>query len=178
MANRIYTVGHSTHPIDAFVALVKAHGVNYLVDVRTIARSRHNPQFGEDQLMISLPLNGIGYLRLKALGGLRNTTKESANTGWKNASFRGYADYMQTRAFTAGVEELLEVSQRFTVAIMCAEAVPWRCHRSLIGDALLVRNVDVLDIMTPKSTKPHTLTDFASVDGLQITYPPPTGFLV
>ena len=174
MTERIYTVGHSTHPIEEFVELLRAHGVTQLADVRTIPKSRHNPQFGEDELRVSLPQNGIAYQRLEALGGLRHTMKDSVNGAWKNASFRGYADYMQTDAFEAGLAELIELGDQKTTAIMCAEAVPWRCHRSLIGDALLVRGIEVLDIMTTKSAKPHTLTGFARVDGTRLTYPPPS----
>jgi len=172
MTERIFTVGHSTHPIEEFVELLRAHGVSQLVDIRTIAKSRHNPQFWEDQLSQSLPENRIAYQRLEALGGLRRTTKDSVNGEWKNASFRGYADYMQTDAFEAGLAELLALGAQKPIAIMCAEAVPWRCHRSLVGDALLVRGVEVLDIMTAKSAKPHKLTSFARVEGTRITYPP------
>ncbi|MET0887434.1 MAG: DUF488 domain-containing protein [Mycetocola sp.] len=168
----IFTVGHSTHPIEEFAALLKAHGVSVVVDIRTIPRSRHNPQFGEDELRTSLPEFGIGYRRLEALGGLRRTTADSANTGWKNSSFRGYADYMQTSEFRAGIDELLGIAEENTVAIMCAESVPWRCHRSLVGDALLVRGFVVNDIYTVTSVKPHTLTKFAHVEGITITYPP------
>ena len=173
MTETIFTVGHSTHPIDEFVELLSAHGVEQLVDVRTIAKSRHNPQFGEDLLRATLPEHGIRYQRLEALGGLRHTTKDSVNGGWKNTSFRGYADYMQTDAFGEGIEELLRLGRSAPSAIMCAEAVPWRCHRSLVGDALLVRGVEVLDIMSAKSAKPHRLTSFAEVDGTRINYPPP-----
>jgi uncharacterized protein (DUF488 family) len=172
MNGRIFTVGHSTHPIDEFVDLLRAHGVEQIVDIRTIAKSRHNPQFWEDAMRESLPSNSIAYQRLEALGGLRGTNKSSPNGAWKNASFRGYADYMQTDAFAAGLDELLALAERTPTAIMCAEAVPWRCHRSLVGDALLVRDVEVLDIMTPKSAKPHKLTSFAHVEGTTITYPP------
>jgi uncharacterized protein (DUF488 family) len=168
---RIYTVGHSTHAIDEFIELVSAHGVQEIVDIRTIAKSRHNPQFGQDELSGSLATADIGYIRLESLGGLRHTTKKSANGAWRNKSFRGYADYMQTDAFAAGIEELLAVAAKRTVAIMCAEAVPWRCHRSLVGDALLVRDVEVCDIMSAKTAKAHTLTSFAKVDGTTITYP-------
>jgi len=175
MTSTIYTVGHSTHPIDEFVDLLRAHGVGQLVDIRTIAKSRHNPQFWEDAMRESLPANGIVYQRLESLGGLRPTTKDSVNGEWKNKSFRGYADYMQTDAFAAGLAELLTLAKKKPTAIMCAEAVPWRCHRSLVGDALLVRGVEVLDIMTPKSAKPHKLTSFAHVDGTTITYPPASG---
>lgn len=183
----IFTVGHSTHPIEEFIALLRAHDVTRVVDVRTIARSRHDPQFGAEQLVTSLPAAGIGYGHLASLGGLRHARKDSVNGAWRNASFRGYADYMQTPEFAAGIEELLELAGPEdgqglvagqglaagpgAAAIMCAEAVPWRCHRSLIGDALLVRGVEVLDIFSPTSVKPHRLTSFAVVDGLSITYP-------
>ena len=171
MTERIFTIGHSTHPIDEFVRLLTAHGVEQIVDVRTIAKSRHNPQFGEGELRQSLPASGIGYGRLETLGGLRHTVKDSPNGAWKNASFRGYADYMQTPAFTVGLDQLIESGARTTVAIMCAEAVPWRCHRSLIGDALLVRGIGVEDIMSEASVREHTMTRFARVEGTRITYP-------
>jgi uncharacterized protein (DUF488 family) len=169
---RIFTVGHSTHPIEEFAALLGAHGVTLVIDIRTVPRSRHNPQFGEEDLRASLPGFGIAYRRLEALGGLRRTTANSINTGWRNTSFRGYADYMQTDAFRAGIDELLGLADANTVAIMCAEAVPWRCHRSLVGDALLVRGARVDDIFSASSAKPHTLIRFAHVEGLTITYPP------
>ena len=172
---RVYTVGHSTHPIDEFITLITAHGVQTIVDIRTIPKSRHNPQFGQNELSASLEDSGLGYARLEALGGLRHTTKESVNGAWRNSSFRGYADYMQTPEFAAGIDELRAIAGERTVAIMCAEAVPWRCHRSLVGDALLVRGDEVLDIMSPTSAKPHTLTSFAQVDGTTITYPPEPG---
>ena len=167
----IYTIGHSTHPLEEFVAMLRANSVDEVVDVRTVPGSRHNPQFGEQELEVSMPAHGIRYEWMKHLGGLRHTTKASENLAWRNASFRGYADYMQTPAFDAGIEELIAMTKERTVAIMCAEAVPWRCHRSLIGDALLVRGVTVLDIMTEKSTKPHVLTSFAKVDGTRVWYP-------
>ena len=169
---RIFTIGHSTHPIEEFIELLRAHGVEQIADVRTIAKSRHNPQFGQDQLEQSLPAAGIGYVRLEALGGLRHARKDSVNGAWRNASFRGYADYMQTPEFAAGIEELLQLAGKRQTAIMCAEAVPWRCHRSMVGDALVVRDVEVLDIFSGTSAKAHTLTSFAAVDGTAITYPP------
>ncbi len=128
-----------------------------------------------DAMATSLPEHGIAYHRLEALGGLRHAKKDSAtgiNGAWRNASFRGYADYMQTQEFAAGIEELMAIADTTPTAIMCAEAVPWRCHRSLIGDALLVRGVEVLDIMTVKSAKAHTLTPFAKTSGTTVTYPP------
>lgn len=168
----IFTVGHSTHPIEEFIGILKAHGIKKLIDVRTVPKSRHNPQFNADALAASVRASGITYRRMESLGGLRHTTKDSPNGAWRNASFRGYADYMQTEEFAAAVEQLMERGRHSDAAIMCAEAVPWRCHRSLIGDALLVRNVSVLDIMSATSAKPHTLTSFARVDGRRVWYPP------
>lgn len=155
--------------------MLQANSVDLVADVRTIPKSRHNPQFGEDELPGSLSAAGIDYRRLSGLGGLRHTTKDSqtgVNGAWRNASFRGYADYMQTPAFDEALNELIELATRATVAIMCAEAVPWRCHRSLIGDALLARDVTVENIMSETSTKAHTLTRFALLDGTRVTYPP------
>lgn len=167
----IYTIGHSTHPINTFLDILRAHEINQLVDVRTIAKSRHNPQFAEPVLEKSLTKGGITYIRLEQLGGLRSTNNESINKAWRNKSFRGYADYMQTEEFVSGLENLITLATQKRTAIMCAEAVPWRCHRSLIGDALLVRNIEVLDVMSEKIVKPHSLTSFAVVEGTNITYP-------
>lgn len=168
---RVYTIGHSTHPIEEFIGMLKAHGIQRLVDIRTIPRSRHNPQFAVPGLASHLKRHGIDYVRLEKLGGLRKTTPDSVNQAWRNKSFRGYADYMQTPDFAAGLEELISLADQNNSVIMCAEAVPWRCHRSLVGDALLVRDIEVWDIMTEKSAKPHTMTPFAKVDGQRITYP-------
>lgn len=168
----IHTIGHSTHPIDEFIGMLKAHGVKQLIDIRTIPRSRHNPQFEQAALEKSLPDADISYIYMKDLGGLRSKTKDSQNMGWRNASFRNYADYMQTSEFSAAVDELIKLAEKAPTAIMCAEAVPWRCHRSLVGDALLVRGIKVLDIMSLTSVKPHEMTSFAVVDGRQILYPP------
>ena len=151
--------------------MLRVHNVDCVVDVRTVPGSRHNPQFGKEELGESLPGVGIGYSWMKELGGLRHTTKASTNLGWRNASFRGYADYMQSTEFADAVDELIALANDNTVAIMCAEAVPWRCHRSLIGDALLVRGVDVVDIMSVTSATPHTLTSFARVEGTRVWYP-------
>jgi uncharacterized protein (DUF488 family) len=169
---QIFTVGHSIHPIDEFVTMLAGFGVALVADVRTVPRSRHNPQFSEESLRQSLPQHSIGYEHIAALGGLRRPAKDSPNTGWNNASFRGYADYMQTPEFSAGLNKLIRLSAAAPVAVMCAEAVPWRCHRSLIGDALLVRGFEVTDIMSATHARPHNLTRFAQVDGLTITYPP------
>ncbi len=170
-AETIFTIGHSTHPIEVFIGMLTAHGVKRLVDVRTVPKSRHNPQFGQDEMPASLAAAGISYRWAKELGGLRHARADSVNLGWRNASFRGYADYMQTPAFAEAVDALVEEGEGDDLAIMCAEAVPWRCHRSLIGDALLVRGVRVLDIMSDDKAPPHTLTKFAVVEGLKVTYP-------
>jgi len=140
---------------------------------RTIPRSRHNPQFNLDSLPASLAAAGINYSHMPGLGGLRHAHVDSPNTGWHNASFRGYADYMQSADFAENVDELVELAHSQRCALMCAEAVPWRCHRSMIGDALLVRGVGVEDIIGPQGRKPHALTSFAHVEGLDLTYPPP-----
>jgi uncharacterized protein (DUF488 family) len=167
----VLTIGHSTHPLEEFVSMLEAHEVSQVVDVRTVPRSRRVPQFNSESLASELSAWGIDYVHLKSLGGLRHPTKNSVNTGWRNTSFRGYADYMATEEFRQGIERLLELAGEKRSAIMCAEAVPWRCHRSLIGDALLVRGVQVVDIMSAKIRREHTMTSFANVRGLDITYP-------
>ena len=169
----IYTIGHSNRPIDEFIALLQSHGVQTLADIRTIPKSRHNPQFAQDALAASLAEAGIAYRYLGDLGGLRKTRADSINTAWRNASFRGYADYMQTGGFRDALDELITLARAETTAIMCAEAVPWRCHRSLVADVLLVRGFTVIDIIGPGSDRPHTLTPWAKVDGTTITYPEP-----
>lgn len=171
MGDLVLTVGHSTRPLDEFVALLQAHGVQRVVDVRTVPRSRRNPQFGQDVLPGSLHGAGIGYTHLPGLGGLRRARPDSPNAGWRNASFRGYADYMQTPQFAAALERALELAGKERIALMCAEALPWRCHRSLIADALLVRGIAAEDIASPTRRTPHKLTPFARVHGTQITYP-------
>ncbi len=173
MSEVIYTVGHSTHPIEEFIRMLKAYRIDEVVDVRTIPGSRYNPQFNEENLREELGKHGIGYVWMKALGGLRHTTKASVNAAWKNSSFRGYADYMQTPGFARAISELIGLGKEKRIAIMCAEVVPWRCHRSLIGDALLARNVEVIDILGERSSKPHRLTPWAKVDGDRVTYPGP-----
>jgi uncharacterized protein (DUF488 family) len=153
------------------VGILRAHGVEQLADVRTIPKSRHNPQFNTDALERSLNDAGIRYRHMPGLGGLRHPRKDSINTAWQNAGFRGYADYMQTPQFEESVAELLTFAAHGVTAIMCAEAVPWRCHRSLIADALTARGVAVEHIMSAASRKPHTLTPFARVEGNRVTYP-------
>ncbi len=167
----VYTVGHSTRTIDAFVELLRAYGIERVVDVRTIPRSRHNPQFNGETLGPSLRNRRIGYMHMKALGGLRHAHAGSPNTGWHNASFRGFADYMQTPEFAAAATRLIELAGRKRIGIMCAEAVPWRCHRSLIGDALVVRGVEVIDLYSPTNAKQHVINPMARVFGTSITYP-------
>ncbi len=171
-AGAVFTIGHSTLPPERFLAILRAYGIDRLVDIRTIGRSRHNPQFNAETLGAFLPQNGIDYSHIELLGGLRHARKDSPNTGWHNKSFQGYADYMQTQDFEKGLEQLIEMSRKQRVAIMCAEAVPWRCHRSLVADALDVRGIQVIDILSEKSFRPHKMTPFAHVEGTGITYPP------
>ncbi len=167
----VFTIGHSTRSIEAFIEMLEAHGIKRLVDVRSIPRSRHNPQFNRDALPETLLQAGIGYTHMEDLGGLRHARKDSLNTGWHNASFRGFADYMQTPEFEAGLKTLIQAAKREQIAIMCAEAVPWRCHRSLIGDALEARGIAVEDIMSATRTQAHELTSFATIEDSHVTYP-------
>jgi uncharacterized protein (DUF488 family) len=159
--------------LDEFVGLLKGNGVRSLADVRQIPKSRRFPYFADTSLAIELPQRGVNYLSFKSLGGRRKTRKDSPNLGWRNESFRGYADYMMTAEFAAALEELMGEARLRATAIMCAEAVPWRCHRSLIGDALVVRGWKVLDIISAAGPKEHRLTEFAKVEGVEITYPAP-----
>ena len=167
----ILTIGHSTRPVDEFLLMLKAHGVQQLIDVRTIPKSRRNPQYGRESLEPLLEQAGIHYQHLKALGGLRRPGKDSPNSGWRNDSFRGYADYMQTDEFESALDTLTAAADNYRVVIMCAEAVPWRCHRSLIGDALTVRGHAVEHIMSATKSNPHVITSFARIEGTAITYP-------
>lgn len=168
----IFTVGHSTRTSQELLNLLRAHEVHELVDVRTIPRSRHNPQFNRVALSRSLRRVGIGYRHMAQLGGLRHAKRDSINTGWRNKSFRGYADYMQTREFQAALRKLVTLAkQKRRVALMCAEAVPWRCHRSLIADALVARGFSVEELQSATRTRPHVLTPWARVDGVRVTYP-------
>ena len=167
----IYTIGHSTRAIAEFIRLLKAHGVQRVIDVRTIPRSRHNPQFNREQLSATLHSARIHYRHLPGLGGLRHAQRDSANTGWRNVSFRGYADYMQTSAFRESLTCCIDLAKHERVVLMCAEAVPWRCHRSLIADALLIRGFEAREITSGIRTRSHALTPWARVRGKQITYP-------
>jgi len=170
----IWTIGHSTRPIDEFIGLLRAHQISLLVDVRTVPRSRYNPQFNTDTLAESLKEAGLSYLHIPALGGLRKARKDSINDGWRNASFRGYADYMQADEFQRALEELMAYGTKQPTAIMCAEAVPWRCHRSLIADALVSKCWDIRHITSPKKATPHVLTSFVHFEKGTLTYPKPT----
>jgi len=169
----ICNIGHSNRPIEDFIGLLWSNEVAIVIDVRTIPKSRHNPQFNLDALRESLPAAGIDYLHIPGLGGLRHARANSPNGGWRNASFKGYADYMQTPEFASSVDQVVALARSQRCTLMCAEAVPWRCHRSMIADALLVRGVRVEDIISAHGRKPHALTSFARVEGLHVTYPPP-----
>lgn len=167
----IFTVGHSTRSAEEFVALLQAHRIELLVDVRTVPRSRHNPQFNRDTLPDTLRRAGIEYLHLAELGGLRKARADSANTGWRNLSFRGFADYMETPEFENGLARLMDAAGTRRAAVMCAEAVPWRCHRSLIGDALVARGAEVFELSSMTRSQPHRMTPFAQVEGTRVSYP-------
>ena len=168
---RLFTIGHSTRPLDELAALLRENGITQLFDVRSLPRSRHNPQFNSDALADTLPARGIAYAHRPALGGMRKPKTGSVNQAWKEEGFRGYADYMQTAEFERALVELIGEAERAPAAIMCAETLPSHCHRSLISDALSLRGVEVRHIMGPGKTEVHTLTAFAQVEGARITYP-------
>jgi uncharacterized protein (DUF488 family) len=173
LANKlvVMTVGHSTRTSREFIQLLKVHQVQRLVDVRTVPRSRHNPQFNRSVLSPALHSSRFHYTYMPGLGGFRHARRDSPNAGWHNASFRGFADYMQTTAFRENLEELVKLAKSEQIAIMCAEAVPWRCHRSLIADALLARGIEVREITSATRTQLHTLTPWGKISGKQVTYP-------
>ena len=171
----VYTVGHSNRSIAEFGEILTAHGIKTLVDVRSIPKSAHNPQFGKSRLASSLKKLKISYVHLARLGGLRRAKKDSKNLGWRNASFRGYADYMATQEFKKGMVELIKIARKRKTAIMCAEAVPWRCHRSLIADALIVKKWSVENITGKSRAQRHKLTPFLKMRGRTLTYPIPGG---
>jgi len=173
-AQTVLTIGHSTRELSDFIHLLQVHGVTKIADVRTVPRSRHNPQFNKETLPDALKAAGIGYVHLPELGGLRQARADSPNMAWRNASFRGFADYMQTDEFANNMEWFDELAKEEHIALMCAEAVPWRCHRSLIADALTVRGFRVEHIISTTHRLPHTLTPWAKVEGLRITYPAET----
>ena len=170
-AGTVYTVGHSTRTTRELIELLRAHRVEQVVDVRTIPRSRHNPQFDRPALSRSLHAVRLGYRHLKALGGLRHARADSTNLGWRNASFRGFADHMQTDEFAGALARLEKIAARRPTAIMCAEAVPWRCHRSLIADALTVVGWRVLHIQSRGTPRSHRRTPFLRVRGGTLLYP-------
>ncbi len=167
----VWTVGHSTRTFEDFLQLLQKQGISLVVDVRKMPRSRRNPQFKKETLASALPTAGIGYIEAPGLGGLRRRRPDSPNTAWKNASFQGYADYMLTSDFDRSPTEMLESAANERPALLCAEAVPWRCHRSLIADALVIRGIAVEHILGPGKTRRHTLRPWAHVEGLKITYP-------
>lgn len=167
----LFTIGHSTREWDAFVELLRGSNVERVVDIRTIPRSRHNPQFNRETMGPKLRASGIGYVYLRKLGGLRRPRSDSINTGWRNASFRGYADYMQTPEFETALDRLIKLAGEKRCAFLCAEAVPWRCHRSLIADALVARGFRVEHIIGGARRQLHSLTPFARVSGTSVTYP-------
>lgn len=167
----IFTIGHSTRSIEQFIEILKHYKITHVIDIRTIPKSQHNPQFNQETLAKSLKKTHIHYTHIEKLGGLRHARADSINTAWHNLSFRGFADYMQTDEFNDGLEKLIELANNDQVVIMCAEALPWRCHRSLIGDALLARGIQVKDIFSETSCKDHVFTPWAHVHGTNITYP-------
>lgn len=169
----IFTIGHSTRSLDEFVALLHAHGVSQLGDVRTVPKSRRHPHFAGDALAVSLPAVGIAYRHLPALGGLRKPRRDSTNSAWRHEGFRGYADYMESAAFGNALDDLMAWARASPTAVMCAEAVWWRCHRQLIADALVARGVTVQHIQTATSAPAHKLTEFAQVAGDRVSYPGP-----
>jgi uncharacterized protein (DUF488 family) len=169
----VLTIGHSTRSMAEFVRLLVAHRVQCVIDVRAIPRSAHNPQFNRSALSPALRRAGIHYRHMAGLGGLRHARRDSQNTGWRNGSFRGYADYMRTAPFRKSLDRCIERAKREQIVMMCAEAVPWRCHRSLIADALLARDIRASEITSGVRTRPHVLTPFAQVHGTEVTYPGP-----
>jgi uncharacterized protein (DUF488 family) len=173
----VWTIGHSNRPIEEFLGMLRAHGIELLADVRTVPRSRYNPQFNKESLPESLARAGIDYRHMPGLGGLRHPRADSRNTGWHNLSFRGYADYMQTQEFEQALDELLDLSNTRRVAMMCAESVPWRCHRSLIADAAVARGHAVEHILSAAPSNPHRMTSFGVVENGRVTYPAETGEL-
>ncbi len=169
---QVFALGHSTVPRDELLDRLESLGVRTLADIRSYPRSRHNPQFNTDVLADAASQRGLGYVHLRALGGRRRAVPgDDTNAGWHSASFRGYADYMQTQAFADALGELRDLAAKGAVAIMCSEAVPWRCHRSLVADALVARGAEVVQVIGA-NVRPHRLTPFARIDGVRVTYPP------
>ena len=172
MKRVIYTVGHSSRKLGQLAEILRGHNVRQLIDIRSIPGSRHNPQFNKRALQRKMPGYGIKYLHMQGLGGLRKPERDSINTGWRNMSFRGYADYMQTKEFKSALTELIKRSEKKQTAVMCAEGNPYRCHRSLLADALVVRGIKAIEISSPGGAgSEHKMTRFARVRGRKITYP-------
>ena len=167
----VYTIGHSTRTIEEFLELLKTYGITMVLDVRTVPRSRHNPQFNKETLPTILKDQNVKYVHMPEIGGLRHPKRDSVNLAWRNSSFRGYADFMQTKEFTDNLLGIVALAGENCLALMCAEALPWRCHRSLISDALVVRHVKVMHIISKTSTIAHDLSEMAHVEGTKITYP-------
>jgi uncharacterized protein (DUF488 family) len=167
----LYTIGHSNRELADFLGLLTHYGIQQVIDIRSLPGSKKYPYFGKEALAESLESEGIHYLHCPDLGGRRRVSKESINTGWRHPAFRGYADYMQTDSFKKGITTLMAEARERITAIMCSEAVPWRCHRSMVGDAMLIRGFTVIDIISRTSARPHKLTPWAKIDGLEITYP-------
>lgn len=173
VAAAILSIGHSTRPLDQFVALLRAHGIHTLLDIRSIPRSRRNPQYDQVALQQAIEADGLVYKHLPALGGHRRAREDSPNKGWLNPAFQGYADYMQTGAFEQGLCELLESNRaEGPLVIMCAEAVPWRCHRWMVADALVARGTPVVHILGPGRTRAHQLNPMVRMEGALLRYPP------
>ena len=167
----VFTIGHSNRTWEEFLGILRAHRIQRVVDVRSIPRSRHNPQFNREILRKKLRGARIGYVHLRKLGGRRRARRDSPNMGWRNTSFRGFADYMQTAEFEAGLRRLIRLANQKRSAIMCAEAVPWRCHRSLLGDALTAREIRVEDITSNSRAHLHAITSFGRVRNKRVSYP-------
>ena len=168
---QMFTIGHSTRSQDEFLTLLGQHTIDQLADIRRYPGSKRYPHFGSDAMAVWLPENDVRYVHMPELGGRRKPLADSPNTAWRNEQFRAYADYMATDAFRAAIDALQALSAGARIAIMCAEAVPWRCHRSLIADALLVRGIVVSEITSGVRAKPHVLTPWARVKGTRLTYP-------
>jgi uncharacterized protein (DUF488 family) len=168
---RVYTIGHSTRTADDFIALLEAHGISGLADIRTVPRSRRHPHFSREALEKSLPAHGVEYRHFADLGGLRKPRRDSPNSAWRVEGFRGYADHMQTPVFEAAIEALLAFARQRQVAVMCAEAKWWQCHRQLVADALVARGIDVRHIMTAREAPAHELTSFARIEAGHVLYP-------
>lgn len=167
----VLTIGTSTRTLEEFTELLQTYGVTLLIDVRTAPHSRHNPQFNKEALPDHLKPLGIKYIHLPEIGGLRHPKANSINLGLRNPSFRGYADYMQTKEFTDALLKIVVLARENCVALMCAEALPWKCHRNLISDALVARRVRVLHIISKTDTITHELSEAAHVEGTKVTYP-------